>query len=327
MFRLLLQGGQVDFHDFAGYLWTKSSGVSMKRTLLYLTLTLLISAPVDAQDTSLALLREKTLQKLEQVVGSADGIIGLAAIDLSGGESFTINGEFVFPQASAIKIPILMEVYRQADEGRFSLAERKPIAGTDQVGGSGILQFLGDRTSELSVRDLCALMIMLSDNTATNILIDLVGMENVNLMLRSLDLRETKLQRKMMDTGASARDEENLSTPHEAARVMQILHEGSFISPEACEDMISILSLPKSGALKKGLPPRTPVAFKPGGISGVSTEWALVRLEHRPFAVAVMEKYELENEASGAFTEIGKILYDYYRRIGSASRYGTYVRP
>ncbi|MGB2959884.1 MAG: serine hydrolase [Bacteroidota bacterium] len=299
----------------------------MKRTLLQITLTLLMVAPAGAQETSLALLREKTLHRLEQIVGSADGIIGLAAIDVTSGESFVINESFLFPQASAIKIPIMMEVYRQSHEGRFSLGEKKRVAGTDQVGGSGILQFLGDRTSELSVRDLCVLMIMLSDNTATNILIELVGMENVNLMLRSLDLRETKLQRKMMDTGASARNEENLSTPHEAARIMQMLHEGSFISPEACEDMLAILSLPKSGALKRGFPPGTPVAFKPGGISGVSTEWALVRLEHRPFAAAVMEKYELENEADGAFTEIGKVLHDYYRRIGNASRYGTYVRP
>ena len=299
----------------------------MNRTFLPLALTLLIAPPADAQDTSLALLREKTLERLEQAVDSAGGIVGLAAVDLTDGHSFAINDTFVFPQASAIKIPIMMEIYRQAHEGRFSLTERKPVAVEDQVGGSGSLQFLGDRTSELSVKDLCVLMITLSDNTATNMLIDLIGMENVNTMLRSLDLNETTLQRRMMDTAASARGEENLSTPREAARIMQILHQGSFISPEACEDMLSILSLPKSGDLKRGFPAGTPVAFKPGGIPGVSTEWALVRLEHRPFAVAVMEKYELKGEAGGMFGEIGKILYDYYWRIGSASRYGTYVRP
>jgi beta-lactamase class A len=299
----------------------------MKRTLLYLILALVMAAPAGAQDTSLALLRTKTLQRLEDVVRRADGIVGLAAVDLTSGDRFAINETFVFPQASAIKIPILMEVYRQAHEGRFSLTEKRPVAGTYQVGGSGVLQFLGDGTSELSVRDLCTLMIMLSDNTATNMLIDLVGMEDVNAMLRSLDLRETKLQRKMMDTGASARDQENLSTPREAARIMQVLYEGSFINPEACKEMLSVLSLPKSGALKKGLPPGTTIAFKPGGIGGVSTEWALVRLDHRPFVVAVMEKYELENEANRVFEEIGRILYDYHRRVGSASGYGTYVRP
>jgi beta-lactamase class A len=299
----------------------------MRRTFLHLPLILLIVSAASAQDSSLALLRAKTMQNLEQVVSSADGVVGLAAIDLRSGDILAIHERFVFPQASAIKIPILMEVYRQAHEGRFSLTDKKPVAGADQVGGSGILQFLGDGTSELSVRDLCVLMIMLSDNTATNMLIELVGMEEVNDMLRSLDLKDTKLQRNMMDTGASARNQENLSTPIEAARIMQILHEGSFVSPEACKDMLSILTLPKSGALKRGFPPGTTVAFKPGGISGVSTEWALVPLEHRPFAVAVMEKYELENEANGIFETIGTILHDYYWRVGSASRYGTYVRP
>ncbi|MCK5572812.1 MAG: serine hydrolase [Bacteroidetes bacterium] len=299
----------------------------MKHLFSLLVCTVLASAPASTQDTSLTILRAKTLQRLEQIVESAGGTIGVAAIDLTSGEWFTLNETFVFPQASAIKIPILMEVYRQADEGRFSLGETRTVRRTDQVGGSGILQFLGDGTSQLSIRDLCVLMIVLSDNTATNILIDLVGMAHVNSMLRSLGMEQTTLQREMMDTAASARNQENLSNPLEAARIMQILHEGAFVSREACDDMLTVLSLPKSGAIKRGLPADTRIAFKPGGISGVSTEWALVRLQHRPFAVALMEKYELENEAARVFTEIARVLYDYYWRVGAASRYGTYVRP
>jgi beta-lactamase class A len=71
-------------------------------------------------------------------------------------------------------------------------------------------------------------MIVLSDNTAANMLIEIVGMENVNRTMTSLGLKQTRLQRKMLDTAASARGEENLSTPAEAARLMEILYRGGF---------------------------------------------------------------------------------------------------
>ena len=90
----------------------------MKHLFSLLVCTVLASAPASTQDTSLTILRAKTLQRLEQIVESAGGTIGVAAIDLTSGEWFTLNETFVFPQASAIKIPILMEVYRQADEGK-----------------------------------------------------------------------------------------------------------------------------------------------------------------------------------------------------------------
>jgi beta-lactamase class A len=97
---------------------------------------------------------------------------------------------------------------------------------THKVGGSGVLQELGDHTSQLSIRDLGILMIVLSDNTATNMLIDLVGMENVNKTLSSLGFTQTHLQPKMINTAASGRGEENLSTPAEATRLMEILYRG-----------------------------------------------------------------------------------------------------
>jgi beta-lactamase class A len=158
-------------------------------------------------------------------------------------------------------------------------------------------------------------------------LIELVGMENVNKTLGALGLQKTRLQRKMLNTAASARGEENLATPAEAARVMEILYRGEFLNRKVCDEILAILTKPKAGSLKAALPADLSVAFKPGGISGVATEWAIVYLPERPYVVAVMENYALGEEAAAAMKEISRTLYDYFQRLGNATRHGTYVDP
>jgi len=285
----------------------------------------LVGFPIQSENVKI--IREKTEARLREIVANARGAMGLVAVDLVSGERLAINEHLTFPQGSAIKIPILMEVYKQAHEGRFRLTDRRRIEKVHMVGGSGILKEFGDGTSELSIYDLCVLMIVLSDNTATNVLIDLVGMENVNRTMASLGLTRTRLQRKMIDPAASARGDENLSTPAEAARLMEILYRGEFINREVCEQILAILKKPKRTAVSSGVPSEVPIASKPGGIPGVSTEWAIVYLKERPYVLVVMENYGMGEEASAAFRDISRIVYDYFWRLGRATRYGTYVDP
>ena len=188
----------------------------------------------------------------------------------------------VFPQASAIKIPLLMEVLAQRESGDFGWDEPQCITERHQVGGSGILGEFSDGGSQLCTQDLCTMMIMLSDNTATNILIDIVGMEDVNQRMHGLGLEKTRLRRLMMDTDASARGEENVSTPSEACQIMQRLAQGKFVKRAISEEILGILRKPKSTAIRKGIPSDVPIANKPGAIPGVATEWALVELPERP---------------------------------------------
>lgn len=288
---------------------------------------LLLNSAAVAQPENWQSVHEKTETRLREIAGGVRGAMGVVALDLTSGERFAVNENLVFPQGSAIKIPILMEVYKQAAAGKFKLSDLRWLNKTDQVGGSGVLFELGDHTSQLSIRDLGVLMIVLSDNTATNILIDLVGMESVNKTLGTLGLQQTRLQRKMLNTAASGRGEENLSTPAEAARIMEILYRGEFLNRQVCDEILAILKKPKSGGINAGLPADIPVAFKPGGISGVSTEWAIVYLQQRPYVVVVMENYALGDEATVAMKEISRTLYDYFWRLGNATRYGTYVDP
>jgi beta-lactamase class A len=299
----------------------------MRRRFTLFTLLLLLHPMVFAQTAQWTMLRDNTLHALQSAVSRSSGIVGLTAIDLTSGEAFGINDTLIFSQGSAIKIPILMEVFKQAREGRFRLTDRKPVPRSIMVGGSGVLQYLGDGTSEMSIRDLSILMVVLSDNTATNMLIDLVGMENINRTLRSLGLRQTGVHRRMIDQVASARGNENLSTPAEAAAIMKMLYDGKFIDRATSSEIMDILLFGKSGAISRGVPDSIRVAFKPGEIAGVSTEWAVVYLPQRPYVVTVMGNYLADDDAAGTIKEISHTLFNYFWRKGFATPFGTYVDP
>ena len=292
---------------------------------------LILTVPVLAQTENWKLVHTKTEAQLAEVVSRARGVVGVSALDLTSGERFGVNDTLLFPQGSAIKIPILMEVYKQAAEGKFKLTDLRSISRKDKVGGSGILQDFGNGTSRLSIQDLCVMMIVLSDNTATNMLIDLVGMASIKRTLSSLGLKETRLQRRMMDTAASGRGEENLSTPIEAVRIMEILYKGELVSRAVCDEMLSMLrvplKMPKSSSIKSGLPDDVPVAFKTGDIPGVDTEWAIVDLKGRPYVLVIMENFELDGEAEPVMKDISRILYQYFWRSGRSTRHGTYLDP
>ena len=217
----------------------------MKKAGLLVVIVVLMSPGLIAQEENWDVIREKTHARLEEIASRTRGAAGVVVFDLTSGERFAANDDFVFPQGSAIKIPILMEVYKQAGEGRFPLTDKLEVSSTHQVGGSGVLKELGNSTSELAIRDLAVLMVLVSDNTATNMLIDLVGMENVNRTMQSLGLEKTRLRRRMIDQEASLRGDENTSTPAEAARIMEMLHEGEFLGREESEAILSILRKPK----------------------------------------------------------------------------------
>lgn len=287
----------------------------------------LFSATALAQSPHWEELRAKTEARLQEIASEARGIVAYSIVDLQSGQRFDRHADWVFPQGSAIKVPVLMELYKQAGEGRLSLDDRAAVTSAEQVGGSGVLKELGDGTSELSIRDLAVLMILVSDNTATNMLINRVGMHNVNRTMDALGLPHTRVQRLMMDEAARGRGDENLSTTAEAARILEMLYKGEFLDRAACDDMLSILRKWKEGSIRSGLPPGVPVSNKAGGIPGVSTEWAIVHLQARPYIVVVMGNFGLENEFSQIIQQISRTAYDYFWRLSRSSPYGTYVDP
>jgi len=276
-----------------------------------------------AQNNGRALLKQKAENDLKEIVQSSPSLSGFMAIDLTSGETISINSDIQFTQASAIKIPILMEVYKQAYENKFALTDIKTLIATNIVGGAGVLNAMPDPVN-LSIRNLAVLMICLSDNSATNTLIDLVGMENINKSMKNLGFENTVVQRKMIDQQASLRNQENLSTPAEAARIIKLLHDGKFINKQISEEILSILKKNplENSEIAKGLPSGISMAFKPGGLGGVSTEWAIVYLSNKPYAIAVMENYKLATNSLNSIPLISKRVYEYFSMM-KATDYGV----
>ena len=181
------------------------------------------------------LLKEKMTIKIKQIVEQADAVVGVAINDLRSGQQILINEDEIFPQASSIKIHILSEVYKQAAEEKFNLADIKQLPIFARVGGSGILSSLGEKSVSLSIRDYCVMMIVLSDNSATNLLINLVGMKNVNESLQKNGATKTKLQRVMMDIQAAKEGRENISTPKDVMTILEKMFNGTLVNKQASD--------------------------------------------------------------------------------------------
>lgn len=294
----------------------------MKKAILFLLIVASIKTSY-SQQSGRELLKQKTEKQLQEIVNSSPSLVGMMAIDLISGDSFSVNPDIVFAQASAIKIPILLEVYKQSSEKKFALTDERPLLAVNTVGGSGILNAMVDPVN-LSIRNLCMLMIGLSDNSATNTLIDLVGLKNINETMKELGLKTTRVQRKMIDQAASLRNEENISTPEEAVKIMKLLYDGKFVNKAISDEILSILvkNPIENSKLARGVPSTVRIAFKPGGMGGVSTEWGIVYLGKHPYAIAIMENYKTP-AATDVFTPLSRTVFEYYSKMARATRYGV----
>ena len=264
---------------------------------------------------------EKVLRQYES---DFDGVIGIAFRDLVSNHSISINGDRVFPIGSVIKIAILLEFFRQVTAGKLSGETRTWIEKEHKVPGSGVLQYLGDHTTNCTLRDLAVLMINLSDNTATNMLIDLVGIENVNRTLQALGLRNTRLARKMMDITAAMGGNENVSTPNEIASLLIRLYSHDGITKDVSEECLKILKMPKSeDYLSSGLPPDTILANKPGQLPGIVSDCGIVYLSDRPYILCLMITY-LGNELAGEriIRHISRTVFSHVSRVAKSSELG-----
>jgi len=271
-------------------------------------------------------------QKLETFVHNEDqqldGVLGVAIKDLSNEHTLRLNADEVFPTASTIKIAILAEFYRQLQQGKLKFDEIYTLKKTDLVGGSGIAEALTPGATRLTLRDVAALMVSVSDNSMTNVLIERVGMENVNSLLDALGLTHTRLRRKMMDVKAAGEGRENVATPHELIELLEALYRGKVLNKELTEDFFRLLSVHKESYLPRELPEDLLIANKPGELEGVRNDCGVVLNRARPYAICVMTTY-LRRERNGgdAIARISGETYRMFDRFARASEYGRVVSP
>lgn len=271
-------------------------------------------------------LKTQLTQKLHGVVTNADAVVGVAIRNLVTGEKFFINENEVFPQASSIKVHILAELYHQAEQGKIRLNDVVPLPGAVRVGGSGVLNELGDSSVSMSIRDYAVLMIVLSDNTATNLLIKQLGIDNVNKFLQSHGAVRTKLQRMMMDVKAAAEGRENIGTPKEVSMMLEKLYRGELVSRKSSDDMLAILQKPKDGPIRAGVPADIGMANKEGDLEGVRCDVGIVFLPKAPYVICVMTKM-LAQGADGPriITDISRLAYQYFERKANSNQFGRRI--
>ena len=274
------------------------------------------------------LLWQKLESTISEVDRSLDGVLGVAVLDLSSGRKFLLHSDEVFPQASSIKIAVLAELYRQAQAGKLKLTDLYTVQASDLVPDSDIMGGLTPGVTRITLRDLATMMVAVSDNSATNVLIDRVGMENVNALMDSLGLSHTRLRRKMMDLKAAGEGRENISTPAEMMTLLEDIYRGKVLNKEMTADFFNMLSTHKTVSSLVTCRRDLKIANKPGELEGVRNDSGVVFVENRPYVICVMTTYlRRERDGEEAISKISAAAYRMFDRLARASEYGRVVSP
>ena len=297
-------------------------------TLLLLSFASARTLAQDSVPPKELLLWQKLDASIQAESHNLDGVLAVAIEDLSNGHTLLLNADEVFPTASTIKIAILAELYRQAQQGKLKLTDTYTLQQSDLVGGSGIANTLTPGVTRLTLRDVAALMISVSDNSATNILIDRIGLENVNALFDSLHLTHARLRRKMMDIQAAAEGRENIATPRELAQLLEALYRGKVLNKQFTDDYFNLLSIHKESYIPRELPEDLRIANKPGELEGVRNDCGLIFNGARPYILCVMSTYvRHEREAGDAIARISGETFRMFNRLNRSSPYGRVVSP
>ena len=267
-------------------------------------------------------------ESIRAVVKDTDAVVGVAVLDLTDQRAFYLNADAIYPTASTIKIAVLAELYRQHERGSGAkLGDLYTVNAKDGVGTEGILQAMSAGVSRITNRDLALLMVSLSDNSATNVLIDRVGIDNVNAWLSQLGLQQTRLRRRMLDVKAAQEGRENTATPRELVTMLRAIHDGRVFGKATTEDFLKMLSTEKSSYIPRLLPAGLMIANKPGNLDAVRNDAGIIFVPGRPFAIAVMTTFATDGlEAEESIGRITHAAWSYFDRVGKSSSLGRIVR-
>lgn len=273
------------------------------------------------------LVRTKLEHDLAVLAAELDGVLGLGARNLSTGEEIYWNPERIFPQGSTIKILILIELYRQVQAGQVDLKATYRVRDADKVDGAGILKELGHETVCLTIHDLAVLMIVLSDNTASNLLIDLVGMEHINQTMQTASLQYTRLTRRFQDYYGLHAGLDNTSSPQEMVRLLTMLYQQEWVGQKATTAILDLMQRPKPGEIRQLLPESLPIAHKPGGLNGGVSDAGIVFLPESPYVIALMTNFLHDtNQGRDILARASWLVWRYFEMVQSFTPLGARPR-
>lgn len=238
--------------------------------------------------------------------------IGYVIKDLKTGAEISLNKDEIFPSASLVKLPIMACVYQAENDGVLSLNDKIKMKLSHKARGSGILKHYSTG-SKFSIATLVELMITHSDNTATNMLTDLLGFDYINKMLKKWGLKHTNFSRRIMDLTARSRGIENYTTPQEIAYLLEKIYRNQLVSKEASSQMLSILKNQRiKDRIPRYLPFYTEVAHKTALMRDVCHDAGIIFADNTDILVVVLTKDIKPRLAKGI---IGMIAYKTYLNL------------
>jgi beta-lactamase class A len=256
--------------------------------------------------------------KLDSIADAHHGVVGYSVIDLDNNVRLSRRGDEKFPTASLIKVPILVTVYDLVAKGQLSLDDPISVLKIDQVPGSGVIQYLHNGTI-LTVRDAAWLMTTISDNTATNLLLDRIIIRRVWNKMDSLGLRDTRVHSKSFLRIASIAMDSSVkyglgvTTPNEMARLFELLARGKAVNPALDSAMLDILEHNENNEKLQRYVYGVRSAHKSGETDQVRTECTLYYLRNRIVACVltkenVDQRYAVDAEAHLTIGRMGEAI-------------------
>jgi len=269
---------------------------------------------------------EKLTAEIKNKLDSAKGIYGLVYKDLQTGENIFYNEKENFHAASTMKTPVMIEVFKQAEEGSFSLDdsilvknEFKSIVDSSlyrmdisEDSGENLYQFIGGKKT---IRQLVYDMITVSSNLATNILIDLVHAENVMRTMKEIGAENIKVLRGVEDIKAFEKDLNNTTDAFDLMLIFEKIATGEIISKKACSEMINILLNQEfNSRIPALLPSDVKVAHKTGSITGIEHDGGIVILpDGRKYILIILSKgIQGSKLKTNIQAEVSRMIYDYF---------------
>ena len=249
-------------------------------------------------------------KEIEKIISQVEGKVCVNFYDLNKNNGFSINGDKKVLSASMIKLLILTELMKKISEDKFSLSDTIMMANFMKTGGDGVLKEL-NAGHHFTLKELATLMIIVSDNQATNILIDFLGMENINQLGKELDLKETFLGRKMMDAEARKKGYDNYICADDISLLLKLIYQEKLINKEASQLMLDILLRQQQGErLQRYLPSDIKIAHKCGDLDNLENDGGIIWLGGKTYILVILTNGMPNLQCKQTIGKISKFVYD-----------------
>lgn len=269
---------------------------------------------------------DKKLEALIAPLAKAHkGKVAVAVKNLKTGEEFYLNADEPMPTASLIKLPIMVETYWQTNEGKLKLDNTLTLKKDDKVPGSGILTGHFSDGATFPLKDAVRMMIVFSDNTATNMVLDQIGLPSTNTRMAKLGLKETRVNAKVYRADTRIDQERGKkyglgsTTAKEMVQLLELIDAGKVVSPEACKEMLGHLkACDDKEKMTRFLPAGTVVAHKTGSVNASKTDAGIMYLKSGPVALCVLtdgnedQRWVIDNAAQVTIATIAKEVCNHF---------------